>query len=117
MKVINEALLKEIRERCRCEYCGKEVRTGLHPHHVKARGMGGGFRLDIWANLLGVCPACHYAIHDGHISLESVLAAVALREGVTPDEIQHVIHCALYQRASNERASDEQGSGPSASPP
>lgn len=51
MIIINPDLLREIAMLCRCDYCGKPVPTGCHPHHCFTRGMGGGGRLDVRVNL------------------------------------------------------------------
>jgi len=42
-----------------CEACGKPVRKGALPHHIKTRGAGG---TDDPENLLRLCDECHYVI-------------------------------------------------------
>ena len=94
MKHIDYALLDEFRTRGRCEVCGVFC-AAREPHHLLARGMGGGGRMDIRENLIAVgsslpfpeCP-CHRAIHDGHIAKDDLLQIVARREGLTAAAVQ-----------------------------
>lgn len=90
MKIIDEDLLAEFRTPGKCDLCGKRCRT-REPHHVYGRGMGGGGRMDIPINLLGLggpfeC-GCHRAYHDGKIGREDMLSAVAKREQTTSELI------------------------------
>ncbi len=99
---INNALLREFRAGNRCEWCGRTV-AELDPHHYwQKRGVGGGSRLDIRINLIGLCRgfvcgrfvSCHDDAEAGIISREDLLDKVAAREGTTPaairDEIQRL---------------------------
>lgn len=84
MEIIDEKLLRRIRLLPFCELCGKEVPTGLNAHHLRARGMGGGSRLDVWFGVAGLCPPiagnnCHDDLHRGLIPRFAALTAVAYR--------------------------------------
>ena len=87
MRLIDENLLTEFRERSRCENCGRWLREPAHPHHVYGRGFGGGTRMDIRINLCAVCGphfggvGCHALVHAGKIPRSRLLAIVARREG------------------------------------
>lgn len=92
-KVIDEALLATYRLKTHCELCGTRLRYPAHPHHVRAKGMGGGGRLDIAINLIALggpwekdCN-CHGRLHDGNIPREAVLEVVARREGLSVEEL------------------------------
>ena len=75
-----------------CEICGKRF-AEREPHHFLARGMGGGGQIDVRWNLVALgsskdfCCPCHTKIHAAEISREQVLAVIATREGVTPQQI------------------------------
>jgi hypothetical protein len=90
MKVINEDLLDTFRRKPRCEVCKRRFDV-LEPHHVWAKGMGGGGRLDVPQNLISVCRYCHQAIHLGKVSRLELLAIVARRERTTVAEIEEEI--------------------------
>lgn len=67
MKIINDKLLDEFRGPGRCEKClfWFPVR---YPHHIYARGFGGGSRMDVPENLVSLCSVmpgngCHEACH------------------------------------------------------
>ena len=87
MKVIDERLLDEFRAAARCELCGRPTPNGAHPHHLSARGMGGGARVDVRANLMALCYLCHRIAHDGNVSRRSLLEIVAKREGCSVQAI------------------------------
>lgn len=91
MKIIDEALLQEFRDKQRCEWCG---RVGIvQPHHLWARGMGGGGRLDVRINLIALCANCHSRHHQGGRPLKcDLLADVAAREGMMQDDIEREIY-------------------------
>lgn len=86
MRRINNKLLDKFRSNPFCEHCGIIV-TRAHPHHVFSRGMGGGMRLDIPANLIALCPDCHHRVHIGKIPRDTLISIVAQREGRTEEEI------------------------------
>lgn len=66
-----------------CEICGK--RTNIEPHHINTRGSGGG---DIRENLIQLCTDCHIATHSSNYpTKEDCTAAVAIREGLTYNEV------------------------------
>jgi hypothetical protein len=95
--IVDEELLRMFRAPGRCELCGNwcDVRE---PHHVFARGLGGGARLDIPENLLalGSTPGwqcrCHRLCEDGFIPRHAQLCVVALREGMEVEEVEAEIH-------------------------
>lgn len=94
MIVKNPALLKEFSGPGVCSWCGKSV-SSRDPHHVVARGAGGGHRLDISINIVSLCTTfagggnCHHMAHNGReITKSDLLAVIAAREGCLQDEIQ-----------------------------
>ncbi len=94
MRIVNKALLREFAMAPRCQWCGRSVPTGLHPHHVFSRGAG---RLDIRINLIPLCPPfvgnnCHGLVHAGEIMRCDLLAVVAAREDVAQDKIEEYVH-------------------------
>lgn len=91
MIVTDEKLLKTFRMKERCEWCHKSV-FRCEPHHVFARGMGGGGRLDVAINLIGLCPDCHRDHHQGRTPQKfDLLAVVAAREGRLQIDIESEI--------------------------
>lgn len=82
MRIVDPAVLTTFRNKPRCELCGRSTRTGAHPHHAYARGMGGGSHLDHEWNLLAACAWCHRLVHDGNITREAVWAAIGQRDGI-----------------------------------
>lgn len=92
MIVINEKLLDEFRRKARCEFCGRKARGGLDAHHIYAKGMGGGSRLDIRRNLVGLCRECHTSHHAGNEPLRcDLMALVATRENCLQDDIKEEV--------------------------
>lgn len=89
MKVIDEKLLGEFRGWL-CEWCG--LREWSVPHHLWARGMGGGGRLDVRINLISLCAFCHNDVHAGLIQRCDLLAVVAARERTTQGRIEAEIY-------------------------
>ena len=89
MKIIDEQLLQEFREKTSCEWCKRRIFTGLQPHHIFTRGAG---RLDIRCNLVALCIVCHGEVHAGVIMREDLLTIVAVREGTPQDEIEREIY-------------------------
>lgn len=86
--IVDEELLTAVRMQSRCELCGRYSRTGLDPHHLLARGMGGGGRLDVKENLIGLCRVCHQATHQSPAIREEAFAVVARREGLAPGQLR-----------------------------
>ena len=86
MIVISEAVLDQFRGTRRCELCF--VTRHCFPHHVWARGMGGGTRLDVDCNLIAVCHGCHMDIHEGIIGRGEVVGAVSRRMKISAAEIE-----------------------------
>jgi HNH endonuclease len=99
MRIEDKGLLREFGLKKRCEFCHQPPRRGtlLDAHHLFARGMGGGGRLDIRVNLVALCRSCHTDTHAGHIIRAALLAIVAQREGVMQDDI--VTEIARLRRA------------------
>ena len=103
MKIVNEPLLKLFRQKPHCEICGRRSDGWLDPHHIHAKGMGAGHRMDHRFNLLAVCRCCHNKIHMANLTIdgraatkEDLLFIVAQREGVAQESIEMVLH--LIQR-------------------
>lgn len=95
MKVIDEDELDRHRGPGRCEVCGKPV-GNRDAHHVRARGLAGGSRVDVPWNLLAACRTCHTRLHySGKPSRAELLAIVARREGVSVEEIEDEINLIL----------------------
>lgn len=113
MIVIDEKLLASFRQSGRCELCGKFCRR-REAHHVWQRGVGGGNRLDLRPNLIALGATqsfmcrCHSDIHSGKIKRETVIAAVAEREGATPELLAEWIY-AVRRLAKGERMPDFPG--------
>lgn len=93
MTIIDNDLLADFRMSPKCEYCGKYTPSGGHVHHIEARGMGSGKRLDVRENLIFLCAVpCHQDVHDGRILRCDLLAVVAMRESKTQDQIERMIY-------------------------
>lgn len=75
--VVDEQLLDSYRN-APCEICGK--RPPSEPHHIEARGLGGGNRKDVRSNLVSLCLRHHRETHDGNL-LRSVLRAIVAYRG------------------------------------
>lgn len=98
MTIKDERLLREFREKRGCEWCGRSGGICVDPHHLWARGLGSGSRLDVRPNLIALCRLqCHHDAHNGTLMRCDLLAIVALREKVLQDHIQTVIHW-LFRR-------------------
>ena len=97
--IVDEAMLDRFRGPGACELCGAEFPVRV-PHHLFARGVGGGGRVDIPENLVSLGPEgqwkcrCHHLIHNGSIPRRCVLAVVAIREGKTIEEIENAVYAA-----------------------
>jgi len=96
MKIIDEPLLDEFRRKVLCEWC--ERPAVLVPHHIYARGMGGGGRLDIRENLISLCCICHHFAHMGAIQRLSLLAIAGKRCGKTCEEAKDLIERLLHAK-------------------
>lgn len=87
----NEALLAEFRSKRCCEFCQRYLVYAAHPHHLWAKGMGCGSRMDVRFNLIALggpwdCN-CHGKVHQGKVTRPQLLDVVGRREGMTPEEI------------------------------
>jgi hypothetical protein len=98
-KARNKKVIEEIRnEGDDCEYCGGQCGLIIEVCHIVRKGPGGP---DIRENLLrmggpaGMGIGCHGADHRGEIQQEELLAIVAEREGITPDECYRRIRLAM----------------------
>lgn len=105
MEWLDETLLDRFRFGRKCEWCGKPA-YGLDPHHCFGRGMGGGSRIDLALNLIGLCWHCHrIEIPRGRILRCDLLAVIASRDGVQQDLIVAIVrelrnaHVAACDRA------------------
>lgn len=88
MRVVDQSLLDSLRGRA-CEWCKK--RPG-DPHHLLARGHGGGLRMDIMANLAVLCYLCHAFTHSGQEPTRSqLLVLVAEREKMRPSDLLELL--------------------------
>ncbi len=91
MIVIDEKLLEEFRATIICEWCGRHILSAAHPHHIYARGMGGGSRLDVRENLIALCFQCHGDVHAGLIARDDLWGKVAARENCLQGTIKRKI--------------------------
>lgn len=100
MRIVDESVLAAFRSALRCGYCGLWLRHRAHPHHLRAKGLGGGSRIDHPWNLIALggewdC-GCHLQHHAGHEPLYChLLAKVAAREGVLQHQIEDWISLVL----------------------
>lgn len=88
--VYNRSLLDHFRQKFRCEVCGRK--GAVEPHHVYAKGMGGGAQLDIPENLIALDRFCHNRVHSGQIPRSTLLALIACRQGLTVDQVLERIY-------------------------
>lgn len=87
MRIADEPLLDRFRQAGRCEWCHTFCKR-RDPHHVFARGFGGGLRIDVALNLVSLCPHDHIMHHNGHHPFRAnLLEIVAKREGLSVLEI------------------------------
>jgi hypothetical protein len=98
MKIVNETILDEFRTPGRCEFC-RQFCPVREPHHVLARGIGGGGRMDVPVNLLALgatrpFPAClcHGRIHNGRIDRAELLEVIAHRESLDQAEVLDILY-------------------------
>jgi hypothetical protein len=95
--VTDESALQPFREKGPCEWCGM-VCSWRDPHHIFARGMGGGGRLDLKTNLVGLCRPCHDKAHSGEITKSALVLVVAKRESIKASD---VIDAITWSRGGN----------------
>lgn len=91
MIIKDEDLLNEFRMVRKCEWCRRLIGGPAHPHHIWAKGMGGGNRMDVRINLIALDHHCHQVVHNGEIPKEAILALVAYREKTTVEAIKEAI--------------------------
>jgi 5-methylcytosine-specific restriction endonuclease McrA len=90
-RIRNRSLLKAMREEIEyCERCGRPGHGGCH--HIKYQSQGGD---DIKENLIRLCFDCHRGIHDARYNRMELIAIVAGREGMTPEEVAEAIGTVL----------------------
>lgn len=93
MRIYDDDLLAEFRSVRECEWCHRPTPGGCEPHHLWAKGMGGGGQLDIRVNLCSLCILCHRAQHDGNRPMHcDILAVVAAREKCYQSDIEKAIY-------------------------
>lgn len=61
-RIVNNKLIKQIKDIGRCEKCGSNYM--LETHHIKSKGSSGD---DIESNLICLCWICHRKVHNGNI--------------------------------------------------
>jgi hypothetical protein len=77
VRIVDEAVLEEARNRGYCEWCGRPL-CRADPSHAVPVGRGGD---DTVLNVTSSCRACHDRHHDGHEPTEAqLLALAAIRE-------------------------------------
>lgn len=91
MIIKDEDLLDEFRDKRKCEWCRRRIGGPAHPHHLWAKGMGGGNRMDIRINLIALDAHCHQVVHNGEIPRDALLVMVAAREKTSVEEIYEKI--------------------------
>lgn len=62
-----------------CELCDR-TDLRLEVHHIWAKGMGGGSRMDVGFNLIVLCKPCHDAAHRGEIEKRVLFGIAGERE-------------------------------------
>lgn len=99
MRIKDDAMLDRFRGPGICELCGKFCRH-TEPHHVIAKGMGGGRQLDIRINLIRVGSTpnfecqCHNNV-DTKTGQEACWRVIAARENTTVNAIQDACYMIL----------------------
>jgi hypothetical protein len=85
----------EAARKCYCEWCRKELATDVA--HIRAKGMGGGKRLDVKWNLCSLCRKCHLENHAGRSPTSiDLFRIVARREGFDNwEEVQWLVDALL----------------------
>lgn len=90
MTVHDDKLLARLRGLRVCEVCRQSV-ISTDPAHIKAKGLGGGHRIDLPQNVVAACRMCHRSQHDGHIPLDRFREAVCRREGGTVAQVKEYV--------------------------
>lgn len=107
MIIIDENLLDYFRQKKFCELCGARSPGRLDPHHVRKRGSGGGFQLDIVLNLVSLCPGlwgqkCHVLKGDDPKMRTTFESIIARREGLENEDAVRTIILGFDQRVGTE---------------
>ncbi|MNB79175.1 hypothetical protein D3C75_259020 [compost metagenome] len=95
-RVHSPQMIQQIREESghQCEYEDLAANERCNhpaegePHHIRTRGAGGEDRRE---NLIHLCGWHHQLFHGGNLDRNELIAIVAKREGVTPEEIAEVL--------------------------
>lgn len=95
MTIKDEAVLDRFRQADRCEWCGCGTGGNADPHHVMAKGMGGGNRLDHDLNIVSLCRRCHTAHHAGNGPTQEQLFEVIAKRELTA--MVDLIKCELWR--------------------
>ena len=99
MRIVDDDLLAEFRFAACCESCGKRLERKAQPHHLWCRGAGGGSRLDIRCNLIALGDAfecdCHAKAQPHRDFNDSLIAVVARREGLLPEDVGKLVNWLL----------------------
>lgn len=100
MKITREEVLIAARQPGRCEVCQKFCPDGRDPHHIDARGMGGGNRNDSATNIIALCRQCHQDVDWFKLTMRECEIIAADREGVP---VEWLRECRwLIQRLDND---------------
>ena len=79
-----DLLIRLHEEASGCEVCGKSGNVKLEVHHIWAKGIGGGSRLDVGMNLIVVCAKydgnCHDKAQANQISKRELWGIATERE-------------------------------------
>ena len=85
MKVVDELYLEYVRQQP-CSLCAAPPPS--QPHHLQARGMGGGSRLDVALGVLPLCVFCHQKVHNGNIHRRTLWELIDHKHGLEPGTAQ-----------------------------
>ena len=103
MIVIDEDLLDQFRGPGNCERCGKWS-FSRHPHHCYIkRGMGGGSRLDLRENIIGLCFMCHFDAEESPAANVVCEIDIAEREGTGVGDLFEWLYLVLRSKRMPER--------------
>lgn len=93
MTIRDEKLLAIVRQETCC-WCGSLPPND--PHHIYAKGMGGGSRLDTTENVVPLCRDCHQKHHNGNEPTRAdLIHENAKRLGRTSADVLRQIRCDL----------------------